>query len=66
MPTVKELRQKAKDLDVKNTGKLRKEELIHAIQLAEGNTDCFGRIPDCRELECLFRPDCLPEPQTGA
>lgn len=61
MPSVKELREKAKGLDVKNLNKLRKEELIHAIQLAEGNSDCFGKIPDCGETECLFRPDCLPE-----
>ena len=61
MPTVKELRTMAKDLDVKGTNKMRKEDLIHAIQLAEGHTDCFGRIPDCRQTDCLFMPDCLPE-----
>jgi len=61
MPNVKQLREMAKDLEIKNIGKLRKEDLIHAIQLAEGNSDCFGKIPDCGEMDCLFRPDCLPE-----
>ena len=66
MPNVKELRQMAKGLDVKNANKLRKEDLIHAIQLAEGHVDCFGRIPDCGQSDCLFRPDCLPETVTSA
>lgn len=61
MPSVKDLRLMAKGLEIKNAAKMRKEDLIHAIQLAEGNADCFGRIPDCGEHECLFRPDCLPE-----
>lgn len=61
MPSVKQLRDMAKSLEIKNTGKLRKEDLIHAIQLAEGNSDCFGKIPDCGETNCLFRSDCLPE-----
>lgn len=61
MPTIKQLRDMAKGLNLKNAGKLRKEELIHAIQLAEGHVDCFGKIPDCGLLDCLFRPDCLPE-----
>jgi len=57
--TVKELRAIAKDLGIimKN---LRKAELIRAIQLAEGNSDCFGTAEDyCDQLNCLFRKDCL-------
>ena len=61
MPTIKQLREMAKGLNMKNAAKLRKEELIHAIQLAEGHADCYGRIPDCGQDDCLFRPDCLPE-----
>ncbi len=53
----------AKGLGIKNAAKLRKEELIHTIQLAEGHDDCYGRIPDCGQNDCLFRSDCLPEPQ---
>ena len=61
MPNVKDLRLMAKALGIRNLGKLRKEELIHSIQLAEGHDDCYGRIPDCGQTDCLFRPDCLPE-----
>lgn len=58
MPNIKQLREMAKDLNMKNSAKLRKEELIHAIQLAEGNVDCFGKIPDCGHNDCLFYADC--------
>lgn len=44
---------------IKSASKMRKADLIHAIQLAEGNTDCFGRIPDCGIQECMFRGDCI-------
>jgi hypothetical protein len=57
--TVKELRAIAKDLGIR-TNNLRKAELIRAIQLAEGNFDCFGTAEDyCDQLKCLFRKDCL-------
>lgn len=59
MPNIKQLREMAKDLNLKNAAKLRKEDLIHAIQLAEGNVDCFGRIPDCGQTDCLFHADCM-------
>lgn len=41
-------------------GKMRKAELVRAIQTAEGNLPCFdtqvaGRCP---EQECLWREDC--------
>ena len=57
--TVKELRAIAKDLGI-ITKNLRKAELIRAIQLAEGNFDCFGTAEGyCDQLKCLFRKDCL-------
>ena len=57
--TVEELRAIAKDLGI-GTKNLRKTELIRAIQVAEGNFDCFGRAKDyCDQLNCLFRKDCL-------
>ena len=57
--TVKELRAIAKDLGIR-TNNLRKAELIRAIQLAEGNFECFGTAEDyCDQLNCLFRKDCL-------
>lgn len=54
------LKQMARDLNVKGASKMIREELIHAIQVAEGHAACYGRIPDCGQADCLFRPDCLP------
>jgi len=56
--TKKDLTTKAVELNLKGAAKLRKPELIHAIQIAEGNTDCFARIPDCAVNPCLYRADC--------
>jgi hypothetical protein len=57
--TIKELRIIAKDLGIR-TSNLRKPELVKAIQLAEGNFDCFETAEDyCDQLNCLFRMDCL-------
>ena len=57
--TLTEIKTKAKGLGVK-PGKMKKIELIHAIQLAEGNFDCFGRAGgDCDQMACCFRDDCL-------
>lgn len=55
------LRAMAKDLEVKGAAKMAKDELIHAIQVAEGHAACYARIPDCGQMDCLFRPDCLPQ-----
>jgi hypothetical protein len=56
---VKELQIIAKDLGIV-TDKLKKPELIKAIQLAEGNFDCFGTALNyCDQANCLFRKDCL-------
>lgn len=59
MPTVKQLRVMATTLGLKNFNKLRKTELIHKIQATEGNSPCFGTIPNCGQEDCLFREDCL-------
>jgi hypothetical protein len=54
-----QLREKAKNLGVK-TGKMKKTELIHAIQNAEGFTACFGKSNGyCSQEACCFRYDCL-------
>jgi hypothetical protein len=44
-------------------GRMRKEELIKAIQRAEGNNDCFGTSlsMECGQISCLWREDCLKE-----
>ena len=56
MPQIK---QKAKDLGI-TPGKMKKTELIHTIQRAEGNTPCYGTAQDwCDQEGCCFRGDCL-------
>ena len=42
-------------------GRMRKGELIKAIQRAEGNNDCFGTVllMECGQMNCLWREDCL-------
>jgi hypothetical protein len=55
-----EVREKAKAVGLKKTFGLSKAELIHRIQRAEGNFDCFGTAKDfCDQLQCCFREDCL-------
>lgn len=58
--TLKEIREIAKEKGVK-AGKLKKDELIRAIQLAEGNFDCYGTAVagDCSQTDCFWRADCL-------
>jgi hypothetical protein len=49
-------------------GKMKKAELVHAIQNDEGNTPCFGTAEDgqCDQMECLWREDCIPSPKAAA
>jgi len=54
------LKTKAKDMGVSNFSKMKKSELIWAIQVSEGNVACFSRIPGCGISECLWRVDCQP------
>jgi len=54
-----DIKQKAKTLGV-DPLRMKKPDLIRAIQKAEGNTACFGsRIPDCPQTNCCWRPDCM-------
>lgn len=41
-------------------GKLKKAELVRAIQRAENNPECFmiGLLDRCVEYDCLWRGDC--------
>lgn len=50
----------AKQHDIK-IGKLKKVELVRAIQAAEGNNACFetGQASGCGQEECLWRAECL-------
>ncbi|MBN2138720.1 MAG: hypothetical protein JW720_13005 [Sedimentisphaerales bacterium] len=41
-------------------GRMKKADLIHQIQLAEGCTACYGSgSQDCPWTDCCFREDCL-------
>ena len=43
------------------TIKKKKGDLIRAIQLSEGNEDCFdsNRSGECGQERCLWREDCV-------
>lgn len=58
--TLKQVKEIAKTKGVK-AGSMKKENIIRAIQLAEGNFDCFGSAAsgDCDQAACLWRADCL-------
>ena len=57
---MKEIREKAKPLGVKIAVGWNKTAAVRAIQIAEGNEDCFGsgKYDVCGQELCCFRPDC--------
>jgi hypothetical protein len=56
---ITQIREKAKGLGI-DPGNMKKTELIHAIQRAEGNTPCYGTAQGwCQYEDCCFRGDCL-------
>ncbi len=59
---INEVRKIAKNFGV-NSLKMKKSELIKAIQKAEGNFDCYGTTKDgfCDQQSCLWYQDCLAE-----
>ncbi len=57
---VNEVKKRAVDLGVKVMKGLKKADMIHAIQKAEGNNECFGHSIDfCGQNDCAWRKDCL-------
>jgi hypothetical protein len=57
--TMPEIKAKAKTLGI-TPGKMKKVELIRAIQEAEWCTPCYGRSNgNCSWTECCWRADCL-------
>jgi len=54
-----QIKEVAKDRGVK-PGRMKKEELIRAIQSAEDNPQCFNTDFShlCGQEECLWRGDC--------
>jgi len=56
---ISQIKAKAKALGV-TLGKLKKPELILAIQKAEKNTPCFGTgASTCPYTDCCWRSDCI-------
>jgi transcription termination factor Rho len=58
MPNVMQLRTMARDLKIKNYSRMRKDQLVWAVQEAEGNAACYKKISDCGIIDCLFREEC--------
>lgn len=57
---MKKVRKKATKMGIKPR-KMKKADLIHAIQLEEGNPPCFLTANDlCGQAECCWRSDCVP------
>jgi len=56
-----EVEKKARVLNIKDTWKFSKRDLIKNIQHSEGNFDCFGTAMAgyCDQQSCLWRTDCL-------
>ena len=56
---LEKIREKAEALGQDHV-QLKKKELIHAIQIAEGNFPCFLTATDfCDQVDCCWRDDCL-------
>ncbi len=54
-----QVKKMAKEMGIK-TGAMKKTELIHNIQVTEGNFDCFEKAEDyCDQENCSFRDDCI-------
>jgi hypothetical protein len=56
---LEEIKEIARQQSIK-PGKLKKADLIKAIQKSEGNIDCFatGQASECGQASCLWREDC--------
>lgn len=54
-----QVKKMAKEMGIK-PGTMKKTELIHHIQVTEGNFDCFENAEDyCDQENCSFRDDCI-------
>ena len=59
---VKDIRQIAKQKGLNPKNKMKKSELVRAIQTEEGNFPCFETAADyCDQFACLWREDCLKQ-----
>lgn len=58
---MEKVRERAKKLGVRSS-RMKKQDLIRAIQKAEGNFPCFGTAAGyCDQLKCCWREDCVKE-----
>lgn len=58
--TLDEIREIASSLGIQSVHKFdQKDDLIRTIQLAEGHSDCFRRIPGCANEKCAWIDDCI-------
>ena len=55
-----DIQKMAKGMDIKPY-RMKKTEMIRAIQRQENNIQCYGthRVDTCEEESCLWRVDCL-------
>ena len=55
-----DIRKMAKSMNI-NTYRMKKKDIIHAIQRREHNIECYGtdRVKSCNEETCIWRDDCL-------
>ncbi len=58
---LKEVRVMAKSAGIKKISSMTKVGLIHAIQLDEGNFNCYATatLNKCDQVSCLWRADCF-------
>lgn len=56
---LEEIREVARRHNIK-AGRMKKGELVRAIQEAEGNSQCYatGNSATCGQDRCLWREDC--------
>lgn len=56
---IAEIKEIARRHRIKTT-KMKKTDLIRAIQLSEGNQDCYDsdRSGECGQERCVWREDC--------
>jgi hypothetical protein len=59
--TIKQIKEIAKEKGVTVDKGMKKENIIRAIQRAEGNFECFGTATAgvCNQISCLWMEDCL-------
>jgi len=59
--TLQEIKEIARQRGLKVEGMKKKRDVIRAIQLDEGNRDCFmsEQVVACDEEACLWSKDCL-------